>query len=208
MSVDRHWIAMARHRGWRAAAVVAALAVLAVALLGGFRRHGGGTGVVYPIAAAGQRVEAGALAVTPLCAWVAADKPGQVPNPFNKHRYLVLRARVENLTDSATAATAYLQDDVVWLADGKTDQKEATALQRADDHSFAVQLQPRLPTVVDLVWELPGDAAPRQPVVWGVFGREHIERTYLTNEQAWVNPQPHTKLRLPAAAGCSEGRAS
>jgi hypothetical protein len=198
---------MSRHRGWRAVAAVGLLAVVIIAALGGFGRHGG-RNTVYPIAGVGQRVDAGALAVTPLCAWVASGKPGRLPNPFDKGRYLILRLRVENLTESGAAATAYLQDDVVWLADGKTDQKEAAQLQRADDHSFGVQLQPRLPTVVDLVWELPGGVAPRQPAVWGVFRRERVERTYLTNEQAWIQGKPDTKLRLQAGDACTQGRAS
>ncbi|WP_242111926.1 hypothetical protein [Luteimonas aquatica] len=187
--------AMLRNRWWRAVGVAALLAVALTAVLGGFRKAGSATHP-YPELGAGTRVDNGALAVTPLRAWVDATRPGGMPNDFDKQDYLVLRARVENRTDSGFANASYLQSDLFWLADGASDAKKADSLQRGDDHGFYVNLQPRLPVEIDLVWTLPRGQPLPPKLVWGLYARDFVEQTYLTREAAWVQGNPRAKLIL------------
>lgn len=191
------WMAMLRHRWGRALVVVVAVAVVLVAALGGFRRAVASNAERYPVVGAGVRVQTGAFALTPLQAWTAAAAPGRQPSG---KRYLVLRLRAENLTDSAFAASALLQQDIVWLADGRSDERKAQPMQRADDHTLGVILQPKLPSVIDLAWEIPPGEALRQPVTWGVYGRYYLERGYLQGDgdAGWRQGDPLSKLVLKA----------
>ncbi len=197
-SPDKDIAGTLRHPWVRALIVVAMLALLATAALGGFRKAESHKD--WPVFGAGQQAESGALLITPLCAWTTAQKPGR-QSPDADKRYLVLRVRAENLTERD--GSRYLGQDVVWLPDGRTGEQRAASSQRADDHSYFVQLQPRLPGTVDLVWELPGAAAPRQPVTWGVYRRRFEPRTYLSGEAMWVQDGPAAKLVLQARGSCT-----
>lgn len=193
------WMAMLQHRAGRALVVLAVLALASIAAAGGFRRAVANDDARYPVIAAGARAQTGAFALTPLQAWTAASAPGRQPSG---KRFLVLRLRAENLTDSAFAASALLQQDIVWLADGRSDERKAQPMQRADDHTLGVILQPGLPSVIDLVWEIPPGQTLRQPVTWGVYGRRYLERGYLQGDgdAGWRQDDALFKLVLEAAA--------
>ena len=191
------WMAMLRHRWGRALIVLAIVTVALIAVFGGFRHATTGGAERYPVIGAGARAQTGAFVLTPLRAWTAAAAPGRLPSG---KRYLVLRLRAENLTDSAFAAVALMQQDVVWLVDGRSDERKAQPMQRADDHTLGVVLQPKLPSVVDLVWEIPPGQPLRQPVTWGVYGRHYLERGYLQGDgdAGWRQGDALFKLVLKA----------
>ncbi len=195
----QQWAALMRHRGVRVLLALGLLAVAATAALGGFRKSGGAVAARLPVLSAGQRAESGAFAITPLSAWVADAEPGQSPGI---RRYLVLRMRAENLTGTAFAASALLQQDVVWLPTGRGNERKAEPMRRADDHTLFVLLQPGQPTVIDIAWELPAGAAPPTRAVWGVYARDYIERGYLQGDgdAGWRQTQPGFKLELDTGA--------
>lgn len=202
-SPDKDIVETVRHPLVRAGLVVLVLAALATAALGGFRKAA--SHKTYPVVGTGQPVSNNALRITPLCAWVTQTRPGS-DYPSTDKGYLVLRVRAENLTERD--GSIYLGKDVVWLPDGRSGEKPMNFSLRADDHSFQVQLQPHLPGIADLVWELPPGAKPRQPVTWGLYQRRYEPRTYLSGEAMWVQDGPGSKLVLQAGEHCSrEGRA-
>lgn len=185
--------ALWRHRATRTAVVALALTALVTAALGGFGRAQ--SAQKHPQSGAGARVDTGALALTPLRAWLTDAQPGRPPDRSGQ-RYLVLQLRAENLTESGIAAIAYLQQDLVWLPDGRSGERRADVLLRADDHGFDVTLQPRLPTTLDLVWKLRAGERLAPGTAWGTYRRDYVARTYLTGETAWIQQQPDTRLLL------------
>jgi hypothetical protein len=201
--------ALLDHRPVRALLLLLALAVIVVAALGGFRSADGRAGGNYPQVGAGAQVQTGAYAITPLQAWVTTTEPGYRQPDARGRRFLVLRLRARNLTESGFAAAARLEQDVVWLPDGKTGQRKAKLMRRADDQTLGVILQPGVPSVVDLSWEIPAGETVRQPVTWGVFGREYVERGYLQGDgdAGWKQDAPRLKLVLTAGAAPMEAGA-
>lgn len=212
----------ARNPGWRIAAAAGLVAVLAVAAFGGFRRAEKGV-MAKPPLAAGQRVDAGALAITPLQAWVDYRTPSGIA-VTRPEQYLVLRAKVENLTDTGYSAYSYLSGDLVLFTDpiggtppglvpepppppGQPQTMKPSSLSRADDHSFDVAILPRLPVVVDLAWKLPRDRKIPAKLVWGVFGREFTAQSFLTREAGWLKANGKARWELAVedrrAAGAS-----
>lgn len=201
----------ARTPGWRIAAAAGVVAIAAVAAFGGFRRAGKGV-LAKPPLAAGQRVDAGALAITPLQAWVDDRTPFGL-RTGRPEQYLMLRARVENLTDTGYSAYSYLSSDLVLFTDpiggtppglvpeappppGQPQTMKASSLSLAGDRSFDVAILPRLPVVVDLAWKLPSDRKIPAKLVWGVFGREHTEQTFLTREAGWLKANGKARWEL------------
>lgn len=201
-----------RNPWWRAAAILAVIAVAATAVLGGFRETRGKL-MAKPPFAAGHRVDAGAMAITPLRAWIALKNPAGTANSFRPEQYLVLQARIENLTDTGYGAYIHLKDDVVLFADGIVadgiappaakkasgsgpETLNADTLMRADDHTFSVALPPRLPVDVDLVWKLPPDHIVPKTLTWGVVGRNFVEQTFLTRESGWLPDRGKARWRL------------
>lgn len=201
----QQWMAIARHRWGRRALLVAVLAVLAIAAAGGFRRADSLPGARHPVLVAGQTVETGAFAITPLQAWLADAPPGAYPRPGK--RFLMLRVRVENRTDEAFAASALFAQDVVWLPDGRSNERKAQPLRRADDHTLTVQLQPGVPVLVDMAWEFDAAEPVRTPPTWGVYARRFFERGYLQGEgdAGWKQDAPLAKFVLAAGAAPAEG---
>lgn len=195
-----------RNPWWRAAAVLAVIAVAATAALGGFRETRGKL-MAKPPFAAGHRVDTGAMAITPLRAWIALKNPAGTANSFRPEQYLVLQARIENLTDSGYGAYSRLKDDVVLFADGipvsaakksgpGPETLNADTLMRADDHTFSVALPPRLPVDVDLVWKLSPDRIVPKTLTWGVVGRNFVEQTFLTRESGWLQDRGKARWQL------------
>lgn len=200
----QQWLAILRTRWGRAAAVLALVVAVVVVAGGGLRRATSLPGVEYPVAKAGQRITTGAFAITPQRAWLAETVPGGYPKAGK--RYLVLRVTAENLTQEGFAAASLLVQDVVWLPDGRANERKGEPLHRADDHSLAVELQPGLPVLLDMVWELEAGTPVQQPVRWGVYARDYVERAYLQGDSGWRQGQPHSKIELqpgppPAEAG-------
>ena len=196
----QQWIAILSHRWGRVALLLALAVAAAVAAFGGFRRADHLPGRDYPELAAGQEVQTGAFAVTPLQAWVADAEPGGYPKEGK--RVLVLRLRVENRTDTAYAAAALFSQDVVWLPDGRSGEQKAEPLRRTDDHTLTVELQPGVPVLVDMAWELDAAEPLRTPVTFGVYARRFIERGYLQGEgdAGWKQDAPLAKIVLTPAA--------
>ena len=198
------WRAMFGHRLGRGLLAMAALVLVVIAATGGFRRAQSLPGKDYRVLGAGQRVETGAFALVPLRAWQADAPPGTLPRAGK--RYLVLRLRAENRTDIAFAASALLQQDVVWLPDGRSNERKAEPMRRADDHTLGVVLQPALPVVIDLAWEVPVGETLREPPTFGVYARHYVERGYLQGDgdAGWRQGDPLAKLALAIAAAPPE----
>ncbi|MDH5835045.1 hypothetical protein [Luteimonas kalidii] len=196
----QQWIAILRHRRGRVLLLVASLVVAGIAASGGFEPASSLPGARHPVLVAGQTVDTGAFAVTPLRAWVADAPPGAYPK--EGQRVLMLRLRVENRTGAAFAASALFAQDVVWLPDGRSNERKAQPLRRADDHTLTVQLQPGVPVVVDMAWEFDASEALRTPPTWGVYARRFVERGYLQGEgdAGWKQDAPLAKIVLEAGA--------
>ena len=196
---DKDIAGLARHPWSRAVIALAVLAALVVVALGGLRPAQ--SRQTLATISAGQAASNGAYRLTPQCAWVAALMPGRdYPEPGL--RYLVLRLRVVNQMESARPG---LEQDVVWLPQGKGAERKPDLLLRADDHSLYVQLQPRLPATVDLVWKLSERTPILQPPSWGVIKREYVPKGYLSGEGGWLQGDPAFKMQLPAGASCTAG---
>lgn len=192
----QQWLAILRHRWGRLAVLLALITVAGVAASGGFRRASSLPGARYPVLAQGQTVDTGAFAVTPLRAWIADAPPGAYPKAGQ--RVLMLRLRVENRTDTAFAASALFAHDVVWLPDGRSNERKAQPLRRADDHTLTVQLQPGVPVLVDMAWEFDAGESVRMPPTWGVYARRFVERGYLQGEggAGWKQDAPLARIVL------------
>lgn len=194
----QQWLAILRHRWGRLALLLALLVFAGVAASGGFRRADGLPGARYPVLAAGQTVDTGAFAITPLRAWIADAPPGAYPKAGQ--RVLMLRLRVENRTDAAFAASALFAQDVVWLPDGRSNERKAQPLRRADDHTLTVQLQPGVPVLVDMAWEFDAAESVRTPAAWGVYARRFVARGYLQGDgdAGWKQDAPLARIVLAA----------
>ncbi|NUO75654.1 MAG: hypothetical protein HOQ32_06530 [Lysobacter sp.] len=186
-------IGAARNPWWQAAAAVAAVALVATFALGGFKQAKSQTKPL-PQYSAGQRVLSGAMAVTPLRAWVARYRPGGQIEP--DQLYLVLQADIENLTERSFGGFGYPLKDLI-LVSATREPVRADNLQMADDHGVIGDLHPRMVQRVDLVWKLPPAYvyAPRQ--TFGLFARDYKAKAYLNDESGWMQGDPMAKLELP-----------
>jgi len=180
------------------------LAAVVVAMSG--FREAGANGAPMPVSGPGTPLTSDAFVVTPLCAWSADRRPGQlVAEPGA--RYLVLRARVENRAREWLAMRAYLDRDVVWLPQGHGDPVPAERSQRADDATIGQDLGPGLPVVLDFVWELPTGMDAPTLSTWGMFKRRFAERSHASGESMWVQDGPGWKFALPVGQACKEDAA-
>jgi hypothetical protein len=186
-------IGAARNPWWQAAAALAAVALVATFALGGFKPAKSQTKPL-PQYSAGERVQSGAMAVTPRRAWVARYRPGGRIEP--NQLYLVLQADIENRTGRSFGGFGYPHKDLV-LVSARHELTQADNLLMADDHSVIAYLHPRLSQRVDLVWKLPRNYAyaPRQ--TFGLFARDYKAKAHPNDEGAWVQGDPLAKLDLP-----------
>ena len=190
-----------RHRRWRLALLSCAVVAAIVAVSGGFRPVGS-TGSALPVSGAGAPVESDAFVVTPLCAWIADVRPGQLSPPDGEQRHLILRARVVSKARDWVAMRAYLDKDVIWLPEGEGDPVVAERSQRADDATLGQDLGPGLPVVLDFIWDLPVGMAPPATSTWGMFKRRFVERSHASGESMWVQDGPGWKFALPVSQTC------
>ncbi len=186
--------------------LAATLAAAIVALSGGFRRADA-TGGTMPVSGAGVPITSEAFIVTPLCAWSADQRPGQLASKEGEPRYLILRAKVESRSRDWLAMRAYLDKDVVWLPQGHGDPVLAERSQRADDATLRFDLGPGLPVLVDFIWELPSGMAPPATSTWGMFKRRFVERSHASGESMWLQDGPGWKFTLPVSQDCAGGDA-
>lgn len=186
-------IGAARNPWWRAAAIVAAVALVATFALGGFKPAKSKTKPL-PQYSAGQRVRSGAMAVTPVRAWVARYRPGGRMEP--NQLYLVLQADIENLTGRSYNGFGYPRQDLI-LVSAQREPVQADNLLMADDHGVIADLHPRLTQRVDLVWKLPPAYVYAPLQTFGLFARDYKAKAYLNDEGAWVQGDPLAKLELP-----------
>jgi hypothetical protein len=182
----------ARNPWWQGAAALALVAVVATAALGGF---GQAKSKPLPQYKAGHRYQGGALAVTPLRAWVARYKPGGRVDAFNPKSYLVLQVEVENRTPRSFSAFGYPQQDLILVSD-KREPIKSDLLMRSDDHSVAGDLHPRLKQRIDLVWTLPKNYVYAPQATFGVFARAYKAKAYINDEGAWVQGKPAAKYAM------------
>ncbi|QWP77415.1 hypothetical protein J5226_03130 [Lysobacter sp. K5869] len=185
-------IGAARNPWWQAAAAVAAVALVLTFALGGFKPAKSKSKPI-PQSTAGKRVQTGAMAVTPLRAWVARYRPGGRVEP--NQLYLVLQADVENRTGRSFGSYNYLIKDLI-LVGPKFDAVKADLPLAADDHSILGDLHPRLKQRVDLVWKLPPGYAYKTKETFGLFARDYKAKAYPNDEGAWVQGKPAAKLAL------------
>lgn len=190
--LDPSLLQAARSRRWQAAAVLALVALVAAALLGGFRRSPAKT---VPLHAAGERVAAGALAVKPLRAWLDTRNPRGVADTTGQREFLVLEAVAENLTRASNGW--YLDSDLRWLA-SREDQAGAKPdlIYLAEDKALTHVLQPHLPVQLLLVWKIPPGRSAAEPMRWGLYGRRFVEKTFLTTESGWLQDGPAATFKL------------
>lgn len=186
-------IGAARNPWWQAAAAVAALALATTFVLGGFKPAQSKTQSL-PQYTIGQRVQTGAMAVTPRRAWVARYRPGGQIEP--NQLYLVLQADIENRTGRSFGGFGYPHKDLV-LVSPQRELIQADNLLMADDHSVIADLHPRLTQRVDLIWKLPRNYAyaPRQ--TFGLFARDYKAKAHPNDEGAWMQGDPLAKFELP-----------
>lgn len=186
-------IGAARNPWWQAAAALAAVALVVTFALGGFKRAKSQTKPL-PQHSAGQRVQSGAMAVTPLRAWVARYRPGGQVEP--NQLYLVLQADIENRTGRSFGGFGYPHKDLI-LVSAQREPVQADNLLMADDHSVIADLHPRMTQRVDLVWKLPPDYVYASRQTFGLFARDYKAKAHLNDEGAWVQGDPLAKLDLP-----------
>ncbi|ROU08911.1 hypothetical protein [Lysobacter enzymogenes] len=186
-------IGAARNPWWQAAAAVAAIALVATLALGGFK-PAQSKAKPLPQYAAGQRAQSGAMAVTPLRAWVARYRPGGRIEP--NQLYLVLQADIENRTGRSFGGHLYLLQDLI-LVGPKLEAVKADLPLAADDHMVLGDLHPRLKQRVDLVWKLPPGYVYAPAQAFGLFGREYKAKAYLNDAGGWMQDKPKAKFVLP-----------
>jgi hypothetical protein len=197
-AIDTPWL--------RAAMVLAVLATVVIAALGGFRKATAGTGASQvPDFAAGVPLDTGAMQVTALQAWRSLQDPDGISDPGNPQQYLVLRVRVDNRSGKTTSTYGHLQEDLVWLpgereGDGEGEglvEVKADRFLRADDHTLADVLHPGMPTEIDMVWKLPPGKALPAKLQWGVSAREFSPKATFFGASGWIQGRPLAKLVLP-----------
>lgn len=192
-----------RHPLWRAAVLVLALAVVATAALGGFRKAGPRGAATLPFQPAGATLDSGLFSVTPGAAWTTDTRPG-LRHPSTDARYLVVPLRVENRDRGDFGSAMRLRQDFVLLltgADGALQPVEPDYIVRADaGGAFGAQLPPRLEVPLFAIWKRPPDAPTPARLDFGLGGRTLVEATFLTRERAWTTARAVGKWRLPVAA--------
>jgi hypothetical protein len=190
--LDPSLLQAARSRRWQAAAVLGLVALVAAALLGGFRRAPAKT---VPLHAAGERVATAALAVKPLRAWLDTRNPRGQADTTGQREFLVLEAVAENLTPASNGW--YLDSDLRWLA-SREDHAGAKPdlIYLAEDKTLTHVLQPHLPVQLLLVWKIPPGRATAEPMRWGLYGRRFVEKTFLTTESGWLQDGPAATFKL------------
>jgi hypothetical protein len=185
----------ARNPWWQGAAAVAAIALVLTFALGGFKQAKSVTKPL-PQYQAGHRYQGGAMAATPLRAWVARYKPGGQVDAFNQGKlYLVLQVEIENRTPRSFSGFGYPQADLI-LVNQQREPVKADLLLNADDHSILTDLHPRMKQRVDLVWNLPKNYVYSPQETFGVFARDYKAKAYLNDEGAWLQGKPAAKYRI------------
>ncbi|MGO1069834.1 hypothetical protein [Lysobacter sp. CA199] len=186
----------ARNPWWQAAAGLALIALVATVALGGFQQAKSVTKPL-PQYQAGHRFQGGAMAVTPLRAWVARYKPGGQIDRFNPDKlYLVLQADIENRTPRSFGGLMYPIKDLILVGKGG-EPVSAETLLIAEDHTLAVDLHPRMKQRVDVVWTLPKGYVYSPQATFGVFARDYKAKAHLNDEGAWVQGKPAAKFLVP-----------
>jgi len=199
MSARKELSRAIRNPWLRAAALLAVLAVMVTAMLGGFNKATATTGAsqvhTYP---AGAIVDSGAMRITALKAWRSLRGPEGNADPYTPVQYLVLQVRVDNRTGKSNSAYGNLQADLVWLSrkDGRLQEVKADRFQRADDHTLVDLLHPGMPTIVDMVWKLPIEAELPATSEWGVVRREFSPKATFFGASGWVQGRAAAKLAL------------
>ncbi|MGH8082524.1 MAG: hypothetical protein ACREP7_18255 [Lysobacter sp.] len=185
----------ARNPWWQGVAAVAAIAVVATFALGGFKQAKSLTKPL-PQYQAGHRYQGGAMAITPLRAWVARYKPGSQIDRFNPGKqYLVLQVEIENRTSRSFSGFGYPLQDLILVSKKREPIPAQTAL-IADDHTIAADLHPRVKQRVDLVWDLPKNYQYSPQETFGVFARDYKAKAYLNDEGAWMQGDPAAKYAI------------
>lgn len=193
MPSNQELIKTVRNPWWQVVGLLAVIAMVLVALFGGFRRA---PAKVLAPHAAGERVATAALAVTVQRAWIDSRNVKSHEDSFKHQHFLVLDAVVENLTDKSNSW--YLPDDLRRLSiHGEQDGVKPDIIYLAEDQTYLTNLQPHLPTHVLLEWKI----APDQPVPaqmrWGLYGRHFVAKTYLTTESGWLQGDPAATFTSP-----------
>lgn len=195
-SPSRRLAQVIRHPPLRVLLAIAALAVVAVALVGGLRGTRGKTLATH---GAGAVIDAGALELTPLRAWISDVRPGRDrPSSFGpSERYLVLQVLALNRSDSSQAGGFALHNSILWLPVLPGEGIRPESVSRSDDHGTYYHLPPLLPTEIDLVWVVPADWTPDAETQWGVRAVRFKSRTWLTGGSEWLPAEQLAKLVLP-----------
>lgn len=196
-AIDSHeYVQLLRsHRFWQVLAVLALVGAVVIALLGGFRSTTrGGTGAGH---ANGTPLELGAYTMTPLSAHLSARRPGQGYEATDGRRFLAVRMRVVNNSDSGTYMPT-LDKSIVLLRKEHSVEIKPDDVVWADTGSRDIVLPPKLPVEVALVWEVPADAQVAGSVDVGAYSTVRgFSRVTLSEE--WARGSRAGFWRIPVA---------
>ena len=167
------------NRWWRALAVLGVIAVLMTAALGGFRKAPPPPSAPDAGATVGGPFESrdvGQYAVTPFYATVEDRKPGQRHPGSTPKRYIVLKLMVRNQSSTGRFGHVNLAQDLVWLRNGRSEEKTADDILWEDTLSRDIVLQPGLGSELIAVWEVPAGETLSDFIEIGVLQRAAGER--------------------------------
>lgn len=195
----REYALLLRSRWAQILLALLVLAMVMTASLGGFAKSPVVKASKLPQQVPGAAIDSGPLLVSPQAAYFTHRVRGMNFASTDK-TYLVVPVTVVNQTSGKESMATFLQEDVVRLSPrsgGGFDTKQATTLRRADDGGFALVVNPRLPTTVLAIWELPFDTPAPHQMQLGLVGRHFVEQTWLTGESAWLQDRAVGVWRLP-----------
>lgn len=140
------------HRGWRLLAVLAAMGVVIIAALGGFRTATPAT--TGPAHSPGTPLQLGAYTITALAAAVGPRMPGQAAIVDGGKLVLAVKIRVLNNSDSGSYMGPNLKSSLMLLGESPR-ELAPDDLVWADTGSRDLVLPPHLPVELIALWKLP-----------------------------------------------------
>lgn len=180
-AVSRHeYVQLVRsNRWWRALAVLGVIVVLVTAALGGFSKAPPPLPAPDADATVGGPFESrdvGQYTVTPFYATVEDRKPGQRHPGSTPKRYLVLKLMVRNQSSTGRFGQVNLAQDLVWLRNGRSEEKTADEILWEDTLSRDIVLQPGLESELIALWNIPDGEILPEAIEIGVRQRARGER--------------------------------
>lgn len=180
-AVSRHeYVQLVRsNRWWRALAVLGVIVVLVTATLGGFSKAPPPLPAPDADATVGGPFESrdvGQYTVTPFYPTVEDRKPGQRHPGSTPKRYIVMKLMVRNQSSTGRFGQVNLAQDLVWLRNGRSEEKTADEILWEDTLSRDIVLQPGLESELIALWNIPDGEILPEAIEIGVRQRARGER--------------------------------